>query len=43
VPRKIKIVKGSKCGASINLKKEQEAGKATEGKGPGNRGKTQRQ
>jgi hypothetical protein len=43
MPRKIKIVKGNKCGAKINLQKEQQAGKSTEGKGPANRGWTAKQ
>lgn len=42
MPRPVKIVKGSKCGASVNLKKLQEGGKATEGKGPGTREEKQK-
>ncbi len=42
MPRKVKIVKGNSCGASVNLKKEQEKGKATEGKGPGKREEKQK-
>lgn len=40
MPRKIKVVRGNSCGAKVNLQKEQEKGKATEGKGPVNRGNT---
>lgn len=40
MPRQVKVVKGNSCGAKVNLQKEQEKGKATEGKGPANRGKT---
>lgn len=38
--KKIKIIRGNSCGAKVNLKQEQDAGKSTEGKGPANRGKT---